>query len=239
MAFFFYAFEVTLYIIMSKRVFSLAISLSLLSLTVFSQLRVDFATDLSILRNFTPGQKFWAIGQNLKLDFFPTMKDGIYISGCYYSDGKFKNQLTAVAKSPATNPQEIQFVNHARMRIRIMTIGWKHFLKGDNEAENFGWNLYGIAGFGMLFGKAFNEYSTVVDTSLYTLPAQPVGGEGHFKRLTIDLGLGYEYPLVMEIFLYAEARVSIPTSEYPSKYLAINNNAPFPGMLSAGIRMIF
>jgi hypothetical protein len=223
---------------MLKKVFFATI-LAILSLTAFSQLRVDFATDLSILRNFTSGQQFWAIGQNLKLNFFPVLKDGIYISACYYSDGKFKNQLTAVAKSPATTPQEIQFVNHARMRIRMMTIGWKHFFKGDNEAENFGWNLYGIAGFGILFGKVKNEYSTVPDSSLYILPVQPVSGEGHFKRLTLDLGLGYEYPLVMEIFLYAEARVSIPTSEYPSKYLAVNNNAPFPGMLSAGIRMIF
>ena len=223
---------------MLKKIFFTVISLQFFLFPALSQLRVDFATDLSILRNFAPGQQFWAFGQDLKFHFFPVVKDGIYFSACYFSDGKFKDHLTATAKSPTTIPQEIQFVNHARLRMKIMTIGWKHFIKGNNEAEE-SWNLYSIAGFGLMFGRATNEYSTVVDTSLYTLPAQPVNGEGHFKRLTLDLGLGYEYPLVYEIFIYAEARVSIPTSEYPSKYLAVNNNAPFPGMLSAGLRMIF
>jgi len=62
---------------------------------------------------------------------------------------------------------------------------------------------------------------------------------GRFKRLTLDVGLGYEYPLATEIFFYSEARLMIPTTEYPSKYLSENNNAPFPATICLGMRIIF
>src|SRR5436190_1481643 len=62
---------------------------------------------------------------------------------------------------------------------------------------------------------------------------------GHFKRLTIDLGLGWEIPLGGDIFIYSEGKAWIPTTEYPSKYLFVNNNAPLAAMISAGLRILF
>lgn len=119
-----------------------------------------------------------------------------------------------------------------------ISLGWKYYLVGTNESET-AWNLYGVAGFGLIFGKATNIYSIAVDTSLYNAPLQPVNGIGHFKRLTLDLGLGWEIPLAGDIYLYAEGKTWIPTTEYPSKYLFINNNAPLTGMVTAGLRILF
>jgi hypothetical protein len=109
---------------------------------------------------------------------------------------------------------------------------------GTNDAESK-WNLYTISGFGLIFGQASNIYSLSVDTSLYNLPQQPVNGAGHFKRLTIDLGLGWEIPIGGDLYFYSEAKMWIPTTDYPSKYLFINNNAPLVGTVSAGLRISF
>ena len=205
---------------------------------IFSQLRVSVATDISLLRNFKPHQQFWAFGQNVKFDFNPTAKDGLFVAMGYYSPGRFHDKLIAEAKSPATIPQQISFTNHAKVRLKEFSLGWKHFLKGNNEIEE-GWNLYGLTGFGLVFGKAENGYSVILDTSLYNLPQQPLNGTGRFKRLSFDLGLGFEFPIADEIYFYSDARVCIPTTEYPSKFLDENNNAPFPLMLSAGVRILF
>jgi len=66
-----------------------------------------------------------------------------------------------------------------------------------------------------------------------------VNGSGHFKRLTLDVGLGWEVPLSGDIFIYSQAKAWIPTTEYPSRYLFVNNNAPFAAMISAGLRILF
>ena len=64
-------------------------------------------------------------------------------------------------------------------------------------------------------------------------------GKANFKRLTLDLGLGWETPLGADIFIYAEGRAWIPTTDYPSKYIFINDNAPLVGMINTGIRILF
>jgi hypothetical protein len=205
---------------------------------IFSQTRVSIATDFSFQRSFKKDQRFWTFGQGVAIDWHFTPKEGTYALVCYYSNGNFKNQLSANAKSPATFPQQIFFINRAEVRLEQISLGWKHYFIGTSDAEK-NWSLYTTAGFGLIFGKATNNYSVAIDTSLYDAPQQPVNGSGHFKRLTLDLGLGWEIPLGGDIFIYTEGKAWIPTTEYPSKYLFVNNNAPFAAMISAGLRILF
>jgi len=205
---------------------------------MLSQTRVSLGTDISFQRNFKKDQRFWTIGQTVTIDWHFTPKEGAYALVCYYSNGNFKNKLSATAKSQATIPQKIFFENSAQVRLEQISFGWKYYCVGSSDAEK-NWNLYAIAGFGLIFGKATNGYSMIIDTSLYNPPQQPVNGIGHFKRLTIDLGLGWEIPLGGDIFIYSEGKAWIPTTEYPSKYLFVNNNAPLAAMISAGLRILF
>ena len=64
-------------------------------------------------------------------------------------------------------------------------------------------------------------------------------GKANFKRLTVDLGLGWEKPLGADFYFYAEGRVWIPASDYPSKHIFINNNAPVAAMVNIGLRLLF
>jgi hypothetical protein len=205
---------------------------------ILSQTRVSIATDVSLQRSFKKDQRFWTIGQTIAIEWHFTPREGVYALVCYYSNGGFKNNLSANAKSPATSPQQIFFTNKAQVRLKQISFGWKHYLIGTSYAEK-NWNLYTIAGFGLIFGKAGNNYSIAIDTSLYDAPMQPINGSGHFKRLTLDLCIGWEMPLGGDIFVYSTAKAWIPTTEYPSKYLFVNNNAPFAAMISAGLRILF
>ncbi len=204
----------------------------------FSQTRVSIATDLSLQRSFKKEQRFWALGQNIVIDWHFTPKSGAYASVCYYSKGSFQNPLSATAKSSTTLPQQIFFTNNEQVRLKQISLGWKDYFIGTSDAESK-WSLYGIAGFGLIFGKATNTYSAAIDTSLYNPPQQPVNGSGHFKRLTLDLGLGWEIPLAGDVYFYSEGKIWIPTTEYPSKYLFVNNNAPLAAAVSAGLRILF
>jgi len=204
----------------------------------FSQVQLSIATDISAQQSFKEGQRFWALGQNIVFDWHFSPKGTAYALISYYSVGKFKNSLTATAKSPSTSPQEISFTNNAEVRLHQISLGWKQYLVGKFDAD-VGWNLYTITGFGLMFGKATNNFSTTIDTSLYNAPPNPVSGTGHFKRLTFDLGLGWEIPLSSALFVYSEGKVWIPTTDYPSKYLLVNDNAPLVAVLSLGLRMLF
>ncbi len=124
------------------------------------------------------------------------------------------------------------------MRLQQISLGFKHYFVGTNDGQPK-WSLYSITGFGLMFGKVSNSYSTSIDTSLYIPPAQPVSGTGHFKRLTFDVGLGWEVPINNELYVYAIGKVWIPTSDYPSKYLLVSDNAPLSGTISVGIRVLF
>jgi hypothetical protein len=208
------------------------------SLTAFCQVRVSASTNLLVLRSFKKDQRFWAVGQDIFVDWHFTNKGGAYASLSYSSNGNFTNQLSATAKTSTTSPQDISFTNKAQLRLNQISLGFKHYFVGTTDAE-VNWNLYSITGFGLMFGRVTNSYSTSIDTSLYNAPGQPISGKGHFKRLTLDLGLACEVPLAAEIYLYANGKVWIPTSDYPSKYLFVNDNAPLVGMLGLGIRMLF
>ncbi len=205
--------------------------------TCFGQsTQFSIATDLGLQRSFKKGQQFWAGGHTIQAQFHFTPQDGAYAWISYYTNGKFNNNVTATAKSAVTVPQQINYVNNALMRFKQVSIGWKKYLKGKFDIEE-GWSLYAYAGFGLILGRVDNTHSVYMDTTVYKVPVRV--GKANFKRLTLDLGLGWEIPMGADIFLYAEGRAWIPTTDYPSKYIFINDNAPLVGMINAGIRILF
>ena len=201
-----------------------------------AQTQFSIATDLGLQRSFKKGQQYWAAGHTIQAQFHFTPKDGAYAWISYYTNGKFSNNVTATAKSATTIPQQINYVNNALMRFKQISIGWKKYLKGTCDAEE-GWNLYGYAGFGLLLGRVENTHSVPIDTFVYKVPVRV--GKANFKRLTLDLGLGWEVPIGADVFFYAEGRAWIPTTDYPSKFIFVNDNAPLVGMINAGIRVLF
>lgn len=209
---------------------------SLLSFSSFSQPRFSIATDLGLQRSFKKEQQYWAVGQTVQVQYNINPKSGFYTWISYYSVGKFRNHLTATAKSTTTTPQLVNYDNDAQMRFKHFSLGWRRYLKGSCIAEEK-WSLYGYAGLGILLGRVFNIHSVSLDTSIYFVPVR--AGKANFKRLTADLGLGWEMPVGADVYLYAEGRVWIPTTDYPSKYLFVNDNAPFVGMVNFGLRILF
>lgn len=201
-----------------------------------SQVPLSFSADLNVQHNFKKQQEYWAIGSHLQICFHLTPKDGVYGWFGLYSNGKFVNHLRATAKSPLTIPQQVNYNDTSRMRFQHISIGWKKFLKGRPDAEK-GWNLYTSAGFGLMLGVVVNSSTQRPDTALYEVPIH--GGEASFKRLTLDLGLGVDVRLATDVYVYGEGRVFIPTTDYPSKYIFINEKAPFVASIGAGIRILF
>jgi len=204
--------------------------------TTFSQTTFSIATDISLARNQKKGQQFWTAGNTIKGEIHLTKKDGPYMWVSYIIPGKFKNSLSATAKFPATSPQSIAFVNKAKMNIKQVSIGWKHYFKGGSNTDD-NWSLYGIAGFGIIGGYVSNSFNTTIDTSLYTVPV--INGASKFKRLTADLGLGWEFPVSGDLVIYNDLTVWVPASDYPSKYLLINNKAPLIVSFHLGLRIYF
>ena len=209
----------------------------LFSVITFSQIQFSIATDLAVVRSFKKDQRFNAAGQTIVIHFHFAKKEGAYIWYGYSAPGKFINNFTATAKSPSTIPAAIDFKSYSQISFHTLSVGWKHYLKGAYNAEE-SWSLYFTAGFGLVGGKVRNTYTIAKDTSNYNFPSNPIDGKGKFKRLTLDVALGYEIPIGMDIFLFGEGRVWIPASDYPSKYLFINHNAPFVGSVNIGLRIL-
>ncbi len=211
--------------------------LLLFSSAAFSQFpTVSISSDVGIQRSFKKEQQYWAFGHTTHVHFHLAPRDGVYVSFGYYSNGKFSNRITATAKSPLTIPQAISYTNNGSMRLKQFSVGWRKYLKGTFEEEQ-DWGLYGYAGFGLLLGRIINTHSTPVDTVDYEVPV--LSGKANFKRLTLDLGLGAEVPLSGDLYFYMEARAWVPTTDYPSKYIFVNDNAPVTAMLIGGIRLLF
>ena len=209
----------------------------LVSITLFAQFpRFSMATDVGLQRNFKKEQNYLVIGHNTMPIFHLSMKDAVFVSFSYYGYGKYTNSAVALAKSPVVIPQEQHYTNSGRMRAKEFTIGWRRYLVGDFE-RNDKLNFYGSAAFGVMFGKVINTHNISIDTVDYHVPVRQ--GVAKFKRLTVDLALGGEHAVGGDFYFYMEARVWIPTTDYPSKYLFVNDNAPFMGMIGAGFRLLF
>jgi hypothetical protein len=205
---------------------------------LFAQVKFSAATDVSVMHNFDPQQKFTVIGQTVLPQWHLDKKNTVYAWLLYHANGKYENTLIATAKAPGTQPQTISFTNQSTMRLRQISFGFKRYLVGSfDHLEKF--NLYVAGGFGVMYGHASNTFSTNIDTALYTVQYNVAHGSGDFKRLTFDITGGAEFPVSYEIFIYSEIRMYIPTTDYPSSYLMNNSHAPFLGSINLGIRIIF
>ena len=198
--------------------------------------RFSLGLDLGIERNFRKEQRYFTLHNTMHGDFHITKKDGVRFSFGYGSKGNFKNKLLAEAAVSSTTPQQLTYTNKATMRLRQITIGWKHYLKGEPVLEE-GWSLYGTAGFRLLMGEVTNVFSTTIDTSQYLVPVKE--GKANFKRLGLDLSLGWEKHLSADFYFFTEARFLVPSPGYPSEYLLVNDNAPFAGIFCGGLRILF
>ena len=207
-------------------------------LGLHAQVKFSLATDFSLLHNFDGKQKFTVVGQSVLPQWHIDKKTTAYAWFTYHANGKYKSTLVATARSGVPFPQSFSFTNNSEMRLRQFSVGIKKYLIGSfDKLENF--SLYGSAGFGLIIGTASNNFSTPVDTSSYTVQNNVVNGSGDFKRLTLDITAGIDFPVSYEIFIYSEIRMHIPTTNYPNSYLLKNSNAPFVGGINLGIRVLF
>jgi hypothetical protein len=221
--------------------YSRKISLFLLSCLIYTAaccqgLKFSFAADLGIAHNFAQQQQYITAEQNLAVHFHFTPVNGAYTWFELHGNGKFNNDLTATAKSPATTPQEIAYNSHSSLSFRHFSLGWKRYIKGTSDAER-GWNLYSLSGLGLLMGQVSNTSSIAIDTTAYNLPVR--AGDAKFKRLTLDLGLGTEFPLGGDLYIYVEGKTLIPITDNPSSYmLPATKYAPLTASLHLGLRML-
>lgn len=221
-----------------KRIFLIG-PLLLLAVFLQAQPTLSVTTDAGYLRSFKKGQRFGVMGHTVQLQLNADTINSLYVWVSYFTEGKFSNMITATGKTPAANPPQIIFENLAAIRLKQYSIGWKRWLVGASSGDDINWSIYGLAGFGLMSGSVKNIYNANIDTALYNTPANPVNGEGKFKRLTFDIGAGWDKTLSHRIFFYAETRLLIPTTDYPSQYLFINSKAPLCATLNAGIRVLF
>lgn len=219
-----------------KKPFALLILNLILNLCLSAQENISAATGISLLRNFSPNQTFNAIGHTVQVFVHFTPTQSAYAWAEYYTEGKFKNNFTATSKLALASPQQIALQATGRLTYRQFSLGWRHYFKGDYANEK-GVSIYGLAGFGFLFAKVNNAFSTAIDTTQYNVGTK--SGSGNVHRLTFDLGLGAEKSLGGNMFAFADLRSWLPASSNPSPYLHSQRNVPLPVMLAAGIRVLF
>jgi hypothetical protein len=199
---------------------------------------ISITTDVSLLHNFSAKEHFWTVGQTLQANIHINTKETFYAWLNYYKPARFHSSYTAIAKNPVPPYFDQAFTVNSEWRFRQISLGWKHyFLGGYNNYTS--WNVYGLAGFGLLFNKVQNTYTQAIDTALYTTGNAPQEGTGRARRLTFDLGLGVELPVGGYTFLYADARTWVPASTTPSPYVYGSVNVPFPALVSVGVRILF
>lgn len=219
-----------------KKPFTLLFLNLILNLCLSAQENISAATGISLLRNFSPRQKFNALGHTVQVAVHFTAKQSAYAWVEYYTEGKYKNDFTAMAKLALAQPQQVALQATGRLSYRHFSLGWRHYFNG-GYAEEKAVSVYGIAGFGFLFAKVRNAFSTDIDTTQYNIATK--AGEGTVRKLTFDLGLGAEKLLGGQIYAFADLRYWLPASSNSSPYLHNQRNVPLPFMLSAGVRVLF
>lgn len=203
--------------------------------SVPSYAQVSVATDMSLLRNNSPKQRFWTVGQTVHVQVHASKKESLYAWLSYYLNGYFNTPITGTAKDAAITPVTVSRQLNATWRYRHLSIGWKHYFMGsfNNEAT---WNIYGYGGFGLLLTKVSNSLDQSIDTTYYRVPVTVTNGK--FNKLTFDLGVGTEKPIGTDVYLFSEIKALLPASDYPSPLLVQNNKVPFATSLNAGIRIL-
>jgi hypothetical protein len=202
-----------------------------------AQYTFSIATDLNLLHNFTKNEGFNAVGQTVHYQFHFTKKETAYGWLSYHRGGRFKNNLSAVAKDSITSPQRLNYRVSSSINLSQISLGWKHYFRGGSNEEDT-WGVYSTAGFGLLFAKVTNTFDKRVDTAKYASSKLVLPGATTINKLTIDLGLGGEFSVAPGLFLYSEIRTWLPASSYPSPYL-YNNDLPRVLLLNAGLRILF
>jgi hypothetical protein len=202
----------------------------------FAQEGISVGTDIALLRNMGKNQQFFTAGQTLVFNYHFTPKHSFYGWFMYYLPGKFSNEFLATAKDAATNPQQINYKVNASWAYREISFGWKYYLKG-SPTNASGYNIYSLAGLGLMFSKSSN--ATTLDTALYQPEARPELGERNFARLNLDLGLGAEFPVASNIYLYADLRTWVNTSSYPVTVFHSDKHATQALSVHFGMRILF
>lgn len=205
--------------------------------SAFAQLpSLSVATHFSVLRNFTPKQKFWVVGQQVQINLHFSPKETGYASIEYYTDGTFQNTFTATAKQASSSPQTFPFTAKGIMRFREFSLGLKHYFSGSYSASD-GLNVFGTAGFGFLFARMQNSFAPSFDTTAYASPI--VTGQSTVKRLSFDASVGAETHLGGPLYGFATVRTWLPASYQPSRYLHNSDRLPLSVMGGIGVRVLF
>jgi hypothetical protein len=194
------------------------------------------ASQFSLLRNVTRGQKFWAAGQHVQANLHLSPKETAYASIEYYTEGTFENNFTATAKQATSTPQTFPFTAKGTIRFRELSLGLKHYFRGGHSHRE-GINFFGTAGFGFLFARMSNSFSPPFDTTVYSSPI--VAGRSIVKRLSFDAGLGAETHIRGPVFVFATMRTWLPASYQPSRYLHNSDRMPLTVMGGVGVRVLF
>jgi hypothetical protein len=206
-----------------------------LGVPVCAQFSVN--TNVSLTRNFNRQNTYFALGHDVRMEYHFGEKLSGMVSFGYFSNGKYSNRVSAPAILPATSPASITYGVNTKLSMQHLTMGARYFFKGNYKTEQ-GYNLYGYAGYGILFLQATNTFDSPVDTGRYKALA-PYEGSGKINRLTLDLALGVDFAVGPDVFLYGESRAIIPMTDYPSNYVRFNKGYPFPLSLNLGIRVLF
>lgn len=210
-------------------------ALALVCITGFAQKPAfSLASHFSLLRNFTPKEKFWARGQNVEVNLHFSPRQAGYVSIDYYTEGTFKNNFTATAKSASASPQAFPFTATGALLYRELSLGMKRYFKGAYRTEE-GINIWGTAGFGFLFARVRNVGSVSIDTA-YASPV--LFGQTTIKRLSFDAGLGIEAHFRGTAYPFFTLRTWLPLSGQSSGYL-YNNKVPLTLMAGVGVRVLF
>jgi hypothetical protein len=202
----------------------------------FAWAQFSLGTDVSVLRNSSPAQQFWTVGQTIRAEWYTGPKDGPYLSIGYYVKSKFDNQFSARAKSSTINPAEIMYRANSSWQFRQALLGWKHYFKGRFDGESNA-GIYGTIGTGLLFARIENSFSQSVDTSLYASPG-PTAAAGTFRRIILDMGLGGEWAIGADVYAFGELRSLLQASETPSPLVAGSRAIPLAASVHAGLRVL-
>ena len=202
----------------------------------FARAQFSLSTDVSVLRNSSPAQQFWTVGQTIRAEWYTGSKDGPYLSIGYYVKSRFNNQFTAKAKSSTTIPTEITYRANSSWQFRQAVLGWKHYFKSRFDSEkNEG--FYGTIGTGLLFARIENSFSQSVDTSRYS-SLGPTAAAGTFRRIILDLGLGGEWAIGADVYAFGELRSLLQASETRSPLVAGSRAIPLAASVHAGLRVL-
>lgn len=196
----------------------------------------SLTTDVSVLRNSSPRQQFWTAGQTIRAEWYPGDRGGPFVSISYFLTAEFTNSFTATAKSSTAGPATIPYTASSSWQFRQAALGWKHYFRGTfKEEKKQGW--YGLIGTGLLFARIDNRLSQPIDTSQY-FSAGPTQAKGTLRRITLDLGLGGEWPIGADIYAFGELRSLLQASETPSALVAGNSHIPLTTSVHAGLRVL-